>query len=107
MVLLALLATYRLDPDTVRPTSPNCPETGNPVMSEAFTGDPSMMLYSPIVPLFRLATNRLFPLTSMPSGKANPLTSAAFTVAPDVVYLPIVPVCGFVTKRFDPDIARP
>jgi hypothetical protein len=41
---------------------------------------------------------------AMPSGTPNPEISAAFTVAPAVVYSPIVPV-SFVTKRSEPDTA--
>ena len=33
--------------------------------------------------------------------------SEAFTVAPEVVYSPIVPVPLFVTNRFEPDAAIP
>jgi hypothetical protein len=36
---------------------------------------------------------------------SNPVISEAFTVAPEVVYSPIVPMLLFVTKRFDPDTA--
>ena len=42
----------------------------------------------------------------MPSGLPNPETRAAFTVAPDVVYSPIVPF-WLVTNRSDPDTAMP
>ena len=41
----------------------------------------------------------------MPKGPFNPVMSEAFTVAPEVVYSPIVPSPKFVTKRFDPDMA--
>ena len=43
----------------------------------------------------------------MPQGSFNPETREAFTVAPDVVYSPIVPLPKFVTNRFDPDTAMP
>ena len=36
-------------------------------------------------------TNRSDPDTAMPSGPFNPEMSDAFTIAPDVVYSPIVP----------------
>ena len=49
--------------------------------------------------------NRFPPDTAMPLGILNPEISAAFTVAPEVVYSPIVPVwpppsagCSFATK---------
>jgi hypothetical protein len=45
--------------------------------------------------------------TEMAPGPASPETSAAFTVAPEVVYSPIVPLPRFVTNRFPPDTARP
>ena len=35
------------------------------------------------------------------------MTSEAFTIVPDVVYSPIVPVLEFVTNRSDPDTAIP
>ena len=41
----------------------------------------------------------------MPAGSFNPVISEAFTVAPEVVYSPIVPLTEFETKRFDPDTA--
>src|SRR5579863_10081681 len=44
--------------------------------------------------------------TAMPIGPANPETREAFTVAPDVVYSPIVPALILVTNRSDPDRAR-
>jgi len=44
----------------------------------------------------------------MPAGPPlNPVISDAFTVAPEVVYSPIVPLAVFVTNRFDPDTAMP
>jgi len=43
----------------------------------------------------------------MSAGPFNPETSAAFTVAPDVVYSPIVLALLFATKTSDPDTATP
>jgi hypothetical protein len=43
--------------------------------------------------------------TAIPHGPFNPVISEAFTVAPEVVYSPIVP--SFPTNRFDPDSAMP
>jgi hypothetical protein len=40
----------------------------------------------------------------MPTGLFNPVIREAFTVAPEVVYSPIVPA-SFTTNRFDPDTA--
>src|SRR5271157_5766997 len=40
-------------------------------------------------------------------GSANPEISEGFTVAPEVVYWPIVPLKSSVTNRFDPDTAMP
>src|SRR5208337_1189871 len=42
---------------------------------------------------------------AMPSGKFNPEISAAFTVAPAVVYSPIVPALPFATNRSEPSTA--
>jgi hypothetical protein len=43
----------------------------------------------------------------MASGPDNPEISAAFTVAPEVMYSPIVPALAFVTNRSEPDTAMP
>ena len=43
----------------------------------------------------------------MSNGEFNPEISEAFTVAPEVVYSPIVPLPSFATNRFDPDTAMP
>lgn len=43
----------------------------------------------------------------MPSGLFNPVTSEAFTVAPEVVYSPIVFEPKFATNRSEPSIAMP
>ena len=43
----------------------------------------------------------------MPVGLFNPETRAAFTVAPEVVYSPIVPAPEFATNRSEPDTAMP
>ena len=43
----------------------------------------------------------------MPVGLLNPEINAGFTVAPEVVYSPIVPVFWFVTNRLEPDSAMP
>ena len=43
----------------------------------------------------------------MPAGSFNPEISAAFTVAPAVVYSPIVPAPAFVTNRSEPTTAMP
>jgi hypothetical protein len=40
----------------------------------------------------------------MPTGEGNPETSAAFTVAPEVVYLPIVPGL-LTTNKSEPELA--
>ncbi len=45
--------------------------------------------------------------TAMPMGPLNPVMSEAFTVLPEVVYSPTVPLPTFATNRFDPDIAMP
>jgi hypothetical protein len=57
----------------------------NPEISEA-----PEVVYSPIVPRLRFVTNRSEPTTAMPTGEFNPEISEAFTVAPEVVYSPIV-----------------
>jgi len=44
---------------------------------------------------------------AIPPWVFNPETKAAFTIAPEVVYSPIVPLAWFVTNRFDPDTAIP
>src|SRR5580704_10845841 len=44
--------------------------------------------------------------TAMPAG-CNPVISEAFTVAPEVVYSPTVPLEAFATNRFPPDTAMP
>ena len=49
------------------------------------------VVYSPIVPVLELATNKSEPDTAMPIGPLNPEINEAFTVAPEVVYSPIVP----------------
>ena len=43
----------------------------------------------------------------MPWGSLSPEMSEALTVAPEVVYSPIVPAPKFVTKMSDPDTAMP
>src|SRR5690348_1071882 len=43
----------------------------------------------------------------MPCGLFSPEISEAFTVAPDVVYSPTVPVPALVTNRSEPDTAMP
>jgi len=40
-------------------------------------------------------------------GPLNPEISDAFTVAPEVVYSPIVPPASFATKRSDPETTIP
>ena len=69
----------------------------NPVISAAFTGVPEVV-YSPIVPVVALATNRSEPDTAMPVGTFSPEISAAFNVVPAVVYAPTVPSPMFVSK---------
>jgi hypothetical protein len=54
----------------------------------------------------------VFPETAMLLGFVNPVTSEAFTVAPDVVYSPIeppsaAPLFQLTTKRSFPDCATP
>src|SRR5256885_46615 len=44
---------------------------------------------------------------TIPTGPFNPEIKAALTVAPEVVYSPIVPLFKFETNRFPPDNARP
>ena len=43
----------------------------------------------------------------MPTGSANPLSSEALTVAPDVVYSPTEFPASLVTNRSEPDTAMP
>jgi hypothetical protein len=43
----------------------------------------------------------------MANGTFNPVISEAFTVAPEVVYSPIVLAEDSTTNRFDPDTAMP
>ena len=43
--------------------------------------------------------------TTMPAGIPKPVMSAAFTIAPDLVYSPIVPPKAVVTNRSPPDTA--
>jgi hypothetical protein len=45
--------------------------------------------------------------TAMSVGSFSPEISDAFTVSPDMVYSPIVPVWKFVTNKFPPDTAMP
>ena len=45
--------------------------------------------------------------TATPRGVLNPEISEAFTVAPEVVYSPIVPLPEFATNRSDPETAMP
>ena len=53
-------------------------------------------------------TYKVFPDIAIESGAApSPVTSEAFTVAPEVVYSPTVLVLPFTTNRSDPDTARP
>ena len=42
---------------------------------------------------------------AMPTGKFNPEIKAGLTVAPEVVYSPIVPLFSFVTNRSAPENA--
>jgi hypothetical protein len=51
---------------------------------------PVVASYSPIV--LPLVTNTFPPDTAMPVGPFNPTISEAFTVAPEVVYSPTVPL---------------
>jgi hypothetical protein len=51
-------------------------------------------------------TNRFDPDTAMPNGLLSPVISDAFTVAPEVVYSPIV-LFKLVTNRFDPITTMP
>ena len=87
----------------------------SPDISAAFTVSPEVV-YSPIVPVLRLVTNKFPPDTAMPVGVFNPEISAAFTVAPVVAYSPIVPMAWRHDKqiasrtamplgRFNPDIS--
>ena len=56
-------------------------------------------LYSPIVLLPELATNRFPPNNAMPVGKSNPEMKELLIVAPVVaLYSPIVLLPSFVTK---------
>ena len=80
--------------------------TFKPVISEAFTVDPSR-LYSPTVPELMFVTNTCDPDNAIPVGLLNPVISDAFSVAPDVVYSPIMPLPACATNRFDPDTAMP
>ena len=45
-------------------------------------------------------------VTAIPTGLVNPETREALTVAPDVVYSPIVPLPSSATNRSDPNTAR-
>jgi len=47
------------------------------------------------------------PTIAMPSGPSNPEISEEFTVAPEVVYSPIVPMKEFTTNKSVPDTAMP
>jgi hypothetical protein len=53
---------------------------------------------------FKLVTNKFPPETAMPCGRLSPETSAGSTVAPEVVYSPIVPVSKSVTKICAPKV---
>src|SRR5439155_73633 len=65
----------------------------------------------PIVPVSELATNKFPPDNSRALGKVSPETSVGFTVAPEVVYSPIVPLAGsvppFTTNNLSPEITMP
>ncbi len=52
----------------------------------------------PIVPEPAFATKRLEPEIAMPRGTFNPVISEAFTVAPEVVYTPTVPLLMLTTQ---------
>jgi len=54
------------------------------------------------MPVCTFVTNRSEPDTAMPSGMFSPEISAAFTVAPEVVYSPIVSPNWFVSKIVPP-----
>jgi hypothetical protein len=51
-------------------------------------------------PLSQFASNRSFPEIAMPVGVPNLEISDAFTVAPEVVYSPMVPFPKFPTNTF-------
>jgi hypothetical protein len=53
------------------------------------------------------ATNRSERDTAMPAGMLNPEIRAGFTVAPEVVYSPIVPLPEFATNRSEPNTTMP
>src|SRR3984957_7544428 len=53
------------------------------------------------------ASGTLEPLIAMPAGRSSPEISAAFTVAPAVVYSPTVSPAKLVTNRSEPDCATP
>src|SRR5205823_4388535 len=58
-----------------------------------------------------LATNKFPPDNSRALGKVSPETSVGFTVAPEVVYSPIVPLAGsvppFTTNNLSPETTMP
>jgi hypothetical protein len=64
-------------------------------------------VYSLIALETMFATKMFDPDTAMATGPLSPEMSEALTVAPDVVYSPIVSVPTFVTKMSEPDTARP
>jgi hypothetical protein len=61
---------------------------------------------SPKVPLAS-GTGDADPERTTLSGPSNPEISEALTVAPEVVYSPIVPDREFVTNKSDPETTRP
>src|SRR5438874_2411689 len=72
----------------------------NPEIRAGFTVVPAVV-YLPIVPLEKFATNRSEPETAMFRGKLNPEINVGFTVAPAVVYAAIVSL--FATNRSEPE----
>ncbi len=52
-------------------------------------------------------TKRSDPEMAIPIRFASPETSEAFTVAPEVVYSPILPLIPSATKRSDPETTMP
>jgi len=71
-------------------------------MSEVSIGVPEVV-YSPIVPVAKFATNRCDPETAIEVSPPSPVMSEALTVAPEVVHSPIVVPAA--TNRSDPDTA--
>jgi hypothetical protein len=76
-------------------------------MKELLIVAPVVALYTPIVLLPALATNRFPPNNAMPVGKSNPEEMKELLIAAPVVasYSPIVPLNAFVTKISPPGLA--